>query len=247
VQRTTRRVALTEAGELLVRRARRAIAEVEAARAELASLAGVQGGHLTIGAMHTTGPVDVSLLLASFHAEHPGVDLTVREQSSDELAEMLRLDELDLAFLSVTERMESHGLVLHRLVTERLVALLPTDHPLAARRRVRLAELADGPFVGAREGARLRELLVTAARAVGFEPHIALESNDRQRIRSLVSRGFGVAILPRSDAEEPGAAVAVVTLIEPSLTRDVTLAWRAERRHSPAAAAFLDLTQRLFE
>jgi DNA-binding transcriptional LysR family regulator len=175
------------------------------------------------------------------------VDLTVREQSSDELAEMLRLDELDLAFLSVTERMESHGLVLHRLVTERLVALLPTDHPLAARRRVRLAELADGPFVGAREGARLRELLVTAARAVGFEPHIALESNDRQRIRSLVSRGFGVAILPRSDAEEPGAAVAVVTLIEPSLTRDVTLAWRAERRHSPAAAAFLDLTQRLFE
>jgi DNA-binding transcriptional LysR family regulator len=247
VERTTRRVALTEAGELLVARARRAIAEVEAGRAELGELAGVQAGHLTIGAITTTGPVDLSLLLASFHARHPAVDLTIREQSSDELAEMLRLDELDLAFLSVTERIKSHGLGLHRLVTEQLVVLLPTDHALAKRRRVRLAELADGPFVSFREGARLRELLVSAAREAGFEPHIALESIESGRIRGLVSRGLGVAIVPRSDADEPGAAVAVADLVEPSLPRDVTLAWRAERRHSPAAAAFLDLARRTFE
>jgi DNA-binding transcriptional LysR family regulator len=234
VERTTRHVALTEAGELLVARARRALAEVEAARAEIGELAGVQAGHLTIGAIGTTGPVDLSLLLASFHARYPGVGLTVLEQSSEELAEMLRRDELDLAFLSVTERVKSHDLGLHRLITEQLVALLPTDHELATRRRVRLAELADGPFVSFREGARLRELLVSAARDAGFEPHIVLESIDMRRIRGLVSRGLGVAIVPRSDTE-------------PSLTRDVTLAWRAERRHSPAAAAFLDLTQRTFE
>jgi DNA-binding transcriptional LysR family regulator len=247
VERTTRHVALTEAGELLVARARRALAEVEAARAEIGELAGVQAGHLTIGAIGTTGPVDLSLLLASFHARYPGVGLTVLEQSSEELAEMLRRDELDLAFLSVTERVKSHDLGLHRLITEQLVALLPTDHELATRRRVRLAELADGPFVSFREGARLRELLVSAARDAGFEPHIVLESIDMRRIRGLVSRGLGVAIVPRSDADEPGAAVAVAALTEPSLTRDVTLAWRAERRHSPAAAAFLDLTQRTFE
>jgi LysR family transcriptional regulator, transcription activator of glutamate synthase operon len=246
VQRTTRRVALTEAGELLVARARRALAEVEAARAELGRLAGVQAGRLTVGAMHTMGPVDLSLLLADFHARHPAVELTVREQSSEELAEMLRVDELELAFLSVTERVESHGLGLHQLVTEPLVALLPTDHRLAARRRVRLAELADEPFVGFREGARLRELLVSAAREAGFEPRIALESNDSRRIRSLVARGFGVAILPRSDADEAGAAIAVAAL-QPPLTRDITLAWRAERRHSPAAAAFLDLAQHTFQ
>jgi LysR family transcriptional activator of glutamate synthase operon len=244
VQRTTRRVALTEAGELLVARARRAIAEVEAGRAELGELAGVRAGHLTVGAITTLGPVDLSLLLASFHARHPAVDLTIREQSSEELAELLRLDELDLAFLSVTERVKAHDLGLHRLVTEPLVALLPTDHELAARRRVRLRELAAGPFVGYREGARLRELLVEAAREAGFEPHIALESIDSRRVRSLVSRGLGVAIVPRSDAHEPGAAVAVADLTEPELTRDITLAWRAGRRHSPAAAAFLELARR---
>jgi len=166
----------------------------------------VQAGHLTVGAMHTMGPVDLSLLLADFHARHPAVELTVREQSSEDLAEMLRVNELDLAFLSVTERVESHGLGLHQLVTEPLVALLPTDHRLGTRRRVRLAELADRRFIGFREGARLRELLVSAAREAGFEPRIALEPNDSRRIRSLVARGLGVAILPRSGADEAAAA-----------------------------------------
>jgi DNA-binding transcriptional LysR family regulator len=130
VERTTRRVALTDAGELLVARARRILSEVDAAHSELQGLRGLQTGHVTVGAMHTMGPVDVSLALAIFHERHPGVELTVREQSSEELAEMLRVDELDLAFLSVTERIESHGLGLQQLVCEELVVVLPTDHRL---------------------------------------------------------------------------------------------------------------------
>src|ERR1700730_14176624 len=110
VERTTRRVAMTEAGELLVARARRILAELNAAETEVQALRGVQVGHVSVGALHTMGPIDLSLVLAIFHQRHPGVELTVREQSSEELAEMVRVDELDLAFLSVTERIERHGL-----------------------------------------------------------------------------------------------------------------------------------------
>src|SRR5919206_4362757 len=66
VERTTRRVQLTEAGELLVARARRVLREIEAAQAELSRMAGVQTGHVTVGAIHTMMPVDLSLLLARF-------------------------------------------------------------------------------------------------------------------------------------------------------------------------------------
>jgi DNA-binding transcriptional LysR family regulator len=89
----------------------------------------------------------------------------------------------------------------------------------------------------------LRELLIAAGRQAGFEPRVTLESNESQRIRRLVSRGMGVAILPRSDAEGSGAEVSVAALTDPSLTRDITLAWREGRRHSPAAAEFLDLAR----
>jgi DNA-binding transcriptional LysR family regulator len=246
VQRTTRSVEITPAGELLIARARRVLAELADAEVELSRLRGVESGHVTVGAMHTMGPVDISRPLAIFHQRHPGVELTVREEPSEDLAEMLRVDELDLAFLSVTERIESHGLGLALLVSEELVAVLPREHRLAGRRRVRMAELADEQFISFRAGARLRELLVAAGRQAGFEPQIKLELNEPLRIRRLVARGMGVAILPRSDAEAPGGEVAVARLVAPALTRDITLAWRAGRRLSPAAGEFLELAKRIF-
>jgi LysR family transcriptional regulator, transcription activator of glutamate synthase operon len=246
VERTTRRVALTGAGELLVARARRILAEVEAAEAEIQALSGIHTGHVMIGAMHTMGPVDLSLALAIFHERHPGVQLTVCEQASEELAEMLRVDELDLAFLSVTERVESHELGLHQLVSEELVVILCREHPLAGRDRIPMAELKEEEFISWRAGARLRELLLAAGREAGFEPRVTLASNESHRIRRLVARGLGVAILPRSDAHSPGADVAVATLVEPSQTRDITVAWRERRQLAPAAAKFLELARTTF-
>jgi LysR family transcriptional regulator, transcription activator of glutamate synthase operon len=246
VERTTRRVAMTEAGELLVGRARRILSELNAAESELQGLRGIQTGHVSVGAMHTMGPVDVSLALAIFHERHPGVELTVREQSSEELAEMLRDDVLDLAFLSVTERIESHGLGLQLLLSEELVVILPPTHPLRQRPGVRMAELAGEQFISYREGARLRELLNHAAREAEFDPQVMLESNESRRIRRLVARGMGVAILPRSDAQGAGADVAVVALTDPALSRDITLAWRQGRRHTPAVIEFIELSRTLF-
>jgi LysR family transcriptional activator of glutamate synthase operon len=245
VERTTRQVALTSAGELLVVRARRILAELESISDEMESLRGVDTGHVTIGSMHTMGPIDLSLALAIFYERHPRVGLTVREASSEEMAEMLRIDELDLAFLSVTERVESHGLGLHQLLSEELVVLLPPGHPLAGQ-QVRMADLSQESFISFRPGARLRELLVAAGREAGFEPQVTVESNESRRIRRLVARGLGVAVLPRSDAEETSGDVAVASLIQPALRRDITLAWREGRRHPPAAAAFLKLALEVF-
>jgi DNA-binding transcriptional LysR family regulator len=247
VERTTRRVALTEAGELLVVRARRILAELEAAGDEMQALRGVDVGHVTIGAIRTLGPIDLSLALVAFHEAHPNVALTVREQDSEECAELLRKDELDLAFLSVTERVESRGLGLHQLLSEELMVLLPRGHALADRDGVRMADLAQEHFISFRQGARLRELLMSASHDAKFEPRVTLESNEAQRIRTLVSRGLGVAILPRSDAISPiGAEIAAAPLVDPPVRRDITLAWRADRRQAPATAAFLKLAREMY-
>jgi DNA-binding transcriptional LysR family regulator len=246
VQRTTRHVSLTEAGQLLVVRARRILAELESVHSELQALRGIDRGHVTIGAIHTMGPIDLSLVLAEFHARYPQVALSVREHTSEECAELLRIDEVDLAFLSVTERVESHELGLHQLISEELMVLMPVGHPLAGRDEVRMAELSHEQFISFRVGARLRELLFSAGRDAQFEPRVTLESNESYRIRTLVSRGLGVAILPQSDAVGQGAEVAIARLVAPALRRDITLAWRAGRRHSPAAQAFMELAREMF-
>jgi DNA-binding transcriptional LysR family regulator len=110
-----------------------------------------------------------------------------------------------------------------------------------------MSELAGEQFISYREGSRLRELLNRAAREAKFDPQVMLESNESRRIRRLVARGMGVAILPRSDSEgSVGVEIAVVNLDQPALTRDITLAWRQGRRHPPAVAEFIDLSRELF-
>jgi DNA-binding transcriptional LysR family regulator len=243
VDRTTRRVALTEAGEALTERARRILREVDAARAELGEMAGIRAGRVTIGAMQTLGPVDLPRLLADYHKRYPQVELTVREEASDTLAEMVRTDAVDLAVLSLTDRIEHEGLELHNLATEDSVVLLPATHRLAKRRKLRLAELAGEDFISFREGWAMRHLLTQACREAGFEPHVAFESNEPMRIRALVARALGVALLARSAAEGDDAGLRIVGLSGTSPARDVTLAWRAGRRLSPSARALLELAR----
>ena len=246
VERTTRAVRMTDAGRLLVARAGRIIAELDDARAELLALRGVETGHVFIGSMHTMGPIDVSLALGAFHERHPYVELTVHEESSGDLAEMLRTDQIDLAFLSVTERVERHELGLQQLIAEDLVVVLPPDHRFAGRRTIQMKSLRNERFITFRSGSRLRELLLSASAAAGFTPSIALESNESRRIRRLVSRGMGVALLPHSDATESGPDVAVLTPAGESLHRDISLAWREDRKLSPAAAAFRETALEIF-
>ena len=246
VERTTRRVALTEAGTTLVAGARRILAELDTTMGELREQAGVRGGHLAIGVTGTLGPVDVSRLVAAFHARHPGVELTVRERPSGELSAMLRHDEIDFAFLSVAARVGRPGLELRPLVEEELLVVLPAGHRLAGRARVKLAELAGERFVSFLEGTRLRELLVAGAREAGFEPRIAFESDQVRRIRDMVALGLGVTLLPGSDVSAEGdERLAVARVTDPTLRRDVTLAWRAGRRLAPAARAFRDMALQL--
>jgi len=242
VERTTRRVALTDAGVRLAERARRALSEIEAGQAELQELAGIRTGRVDIGAIQALGPIDLPLLLAAFHERHPGVELAVREEPSETLAAMVQEGILDLAFLSAGAHAAYDRLALRRLATEELVALLPATHRLASRKRLRIAALRNEQFIGYREGATIRQVLVSAADEAGFQPRFAFESNEVPRIRALVARGLGVAVLPRSEGHRTDA-ITVLPLRGPTLRRDVTLAWHAGRAHSPAAAAFLELAQ----
>lgn len=238
--RTSRRVLLTDAGERLLWRARRVIAEVDDAALELQQIGSLLSGRVTIGLTQTPGPINVVGLLARFHARYGALELAVVEDLSIELAEQLRRDQLDLGILSVTEPVQRRGLEAYHLATEPLVVIVANDHRLASRESVTIADLADEDFVASPVGATIREAVSRAAATAGFRPRIAFESREVGRIRAIVAGGLGVGILPRSDAVSPGPAVRIVGIEDSSLTHRLALFWRHGRRHSPAARALLD-------
>jgi LysR family transcriptional regulator, transcription activator of glutamate synthase operon len=240
--RTTRRVGMTEAGDRLVEHARQILRQIDLAGEDMAALAGLRAGRLTIGASRTVGSLDLSGLLAEFHRRHPEVDLAVREDLSVTLAAELRTDELDLAFITQPGPDGDDGLELREVSREPLVAIVAPAHPLARRRRLRVELLAGETLVAFRDGATIRSRLEQAAARAGYSPRVAFETNEVARMRAIVAAGLAVAVLPRSEARLPGPAVAAVAFEEPDFRHTVYVASRAGRRGSPAARAFIELT-----
>jgi DNA-binding transcriptional LysR family regulator len=247
VDRTTRRVRSTDAGDLLVARARRALAELDAARAELDDLAGMRSGRVVIGVTASPGPLDVAGVLRGFHTAHPGVELAVREELSTTLVEWLRSDVVDVAFITALPETDAPRFAWLPVATEKLVLAVPPSSALARRRRVGLDELADERFIAFRPGATIRRRVERAARALGVTPRVAFETNEVNRARAVVAAGLAVAVLPHSDATAPGPRVSVVALRDPALIHEVFVAWRAGRHHSPAARAFIESVEASLE
>jgi len=246
VDRTTRRVALTAAGQRLTVRARRVLAELDDARAELAELTGLTTGSVTVGVTQTPGPFDTVALLAGFHARYPGIELAMREQVSIALAEQLRADELDVAFLSLVEEDDLAGLAAVPLAAEELVVAVADGHRLAGRRRVAIGDLRDEQQVAFARAGTVQRGVRAAARAAGFEPRVAFETREVARARAIAAAGLAVAVLPRSDALRPGPAVRVIALAPPIHHR-ISIAWRRGKRHAPAAAMLIEQARALYD
>ena len=243
VDRTSRRVRMTAAGSALTERARRILAEVDEARAEARDERRLLTGRVLIGISQTPGPLDAAGLLRAFHDLHPGIELAVREGLSLDLAQRLREDDLDVAFVSAIDATLRDQLVFHPLARERLVLIVRSDHRLAGAKTTSVRRLAGERLVAFPRGATIRESVAQAARLAGFEPNVAFESNDVTRTRALVAQGLGVAVLPASDLVDAGPEVSVVSLRDRELVHEIFVAWRSARRLSPAAAAFLKLVR----
>ena len=240
-ERTSRRVAPTEAGLVIAARARRVLAELDGARQEVDELRGALRGRIWVGPLVPAGRVDVPGLLARFRAAHPGVEVGLREGVAADMLAFLAADELDAAFCLLAGD-PPDDLAVERLSEEEvIVAFAPDRAPPAPD--IGVADLDGHAIVTLRRGSAITTVLDGLFAAAGRTLHLALESGDPFLLRSLAARGFGTAILPRSLTELAGPPVAVRRL-RPAVELPVTLVWRRHRHLSPAARAFVEFVRR---
>ncbi|HEY1595319.1 MAG TPA: LysR substrate-binding domain-containing protein [Thermoleophilaceae bacterium] len=239
LSRTTRRVLVTEAGELALARAGRILADADALRAEIDELHGLLRGTLALGVIPAVGALDPAPLLARFRERHPAVDIRLIETTLADTLELLRADRLDLCFAFCLPDSAGEGVVGEKLFDDELALMVAPGHPLAKRRRVALASLADEPLIAPITGASLRLALEDALREAGTTLRVSYESNEASTVRELTAQGLGVSVLPRSYARRPGPELVAVP-IAPKLPRiPVSVLYRDGRRRPPAVEAFL--------
>jgi DNA-binding transcriptional LysR family regulator len=233
--RTTRRVVLTEAGTALLPVARRVLADVTTARDAIAAVTDLASGGVSIGTIQTLTVVDLPDELSVFRLRHPGVRIHVRDGKMPELFAAVAGGELDLSFVGVVGPLPD-GLTSFARWPEEHVVICAPGHRLARRRRVRLAELDDEPFVefaGSELQRRFRAEFATA----GLHQGVTCEVTHVPLLLDLVAAGLGVTILPRPLAQRSGLPHA--TLVEPTITREIHLIGRPPEPVNPAARALL--------
>ena len=240
-ERTSRRVAPTEAGRVIAARARRVLAELDGARQEVDELRGVLRGRIWIGALLPAGDVDVPGLLARFSQAHPGVEVGLREGVVADMLHYLANDELDAAFCLLAGDPPDDLGVQHLSHDEVVAAFAPDRAPPAPH--VDVADLARHAVVAPRHGSAITAMVDGLFAAAGRPLRLALESGDPFLLRSLASRGFATAILPRSLTALEGPAIEVRSL-HPAVHLPVVLAWRRRHTASPAARAFIEFVRR---
>jgi DNA-binding transcriptional LysR family regulator len=243
LRRTSRHVALTEPGEVLLAGARRVLAEAASVVDELQALRGLRSGRVAVGAMPPMPRLDVPSLIAAFHALHPAIGVRLDEDTAANALAMLRRGELDLSFAFLSPEEAGAELAGVLLLEEELVVAVAHDHRLAKRRRLEPAALRDETLVAFKSGSALRAAGDAALAAAGVAPRIAFESNELLTVRAIAALGLAVAILPRGFVDVPQADVVGIPLGSRPVRQPVSLLWRAGERLSPAATAFRDFVQ----
>jgi DNA-binding transcriptional LysR family regulator len=242
LRRTSRGVTLTPAGEDLLVRAERILAEAARARGEMDDHAGVVRGAVRVAAT-TADAMRVPEVLAAFRQEHPGVRLALRHASAPEVLALLRRGAVDLGVLALGNQ-PTEGLSVTPLGSEPLRAIAGPEDAFAAV-VVDIGDLRGRPFVLPEPGTALRETVMGACQRHGFSPVPLLEVSDPTTVRFLVNAGLGVSLVPVSWLHQPGPAVSIAALIEPTPRHALSLLAAGEL--SPAGRLLAERLQHAFE
>jgi DNA-binding transcriptional LysR family regulator len=199
-ERTRQKVTLTALGEIFLREAvailLRARQGVERARASAAG----KVGSLTIGFVDNALWGVLPSILRNFRVKYPSIDLKLLQMDRVAQIEALQSSSIDIAIMPAPAPAPSAGEIdTFLLMSAPLLAVMPKDHHLAGRARVALRDLASEPFVlfPARMRSRMREIIIDACSAAGFEPRVSQEAEQLHTLIVLVRAGLGVTIVPK--------------------------------------------------
>jgi DNA-binding transcriptional LysR family regulator len=238
LERTTRQVRLTNAGVVFLDHARRVLAEADRARESVLLAERGERGEIRLGLTGVTTWRLLPRMTRAYRERYPLVRLELHPAVFSGPQTSSLLDggiDVDILRAPVPPPLASRT-----LVEEELMAVLPEEHPLAARPAVALTDLAEENFVSypAQQGSFLRDTAMRACSSVGFWPRVAQEAKDTYTVVALVAAAVGVALLPESAEELQFEGVVFRPVTGADVRVPIALAWR-DGDPSPVLANFL--------
>jgi len=255
VDRGSRGVRLTDAGQALVEHAEVVLARLAAAEAELDAIAGIRGGRVRLASFPTAGASLLPPAVAIFSDRHPDVELTFVEQEPEEAAQMLRAAELEIAIVFEYGDVNQsefarlfEGIELHHLVDDPMYLALPREHPLARKPRVRLQDFADETWIQETDAhSWCGGFHAACCEAAGFDPKVGFQSDDYNVVQGLIAAGVGISLVPGLALTNVREDIAIRSLGRRAPARRIAAATLSGRYRSPAVEAMLEILTEVAE
>jgi LysR family hydrogen peroxide-inducible transcriptional activator len=234
-ERQARQVTLTDAGRSLHERAQQIVALVGDAKAEISDNG--QTGRIRVGAIPTIAPFFLPQILRDFRGEFPRATVVVEEETTGNLVHKLADGVIDLALL--VRPVEAKYLRLEDLLEEELLLVISADHPLRARRHIRLADIESLPFVLLNEAHCLTDNVLSFCRHQAIHPVSIEHTSQLATVQELVSLNHGISMIP-SMARVLDASDRRIyrSLHGAKPTRRIVMAWNPYRFQSRLLEAF---------
>lgn len=247
--RSRHHVRLTAAGEAYREDALRVLQLVDRAGERARRVAEGREGSLRLGFVPSAALDVVPVVFERFRRDYPTVELDLVAETTAQQLRALRQGRIDLALL-VGPVPDARGLALVELQTQGFAIVVPAAHPLAGRRRVRIAELAAEPFVAftAEESSGFAAAWLGACRDAGFSPRVVQQASQMQGILALAAGGLGVAIVPAALKRLRMEGVALLDIASSGTPPGYRLVFaHAQATENPAVAAFIASAKRALE
>lgn len=232
---------LTEAGKALLPRARRILAEIEAATR--IGGGGEETMSLSVGAIPTMAPYVLPTALKRVEEQWPECTLTIREDLTEHLLEAVAAGELDCAVMSSHEEREE--IESEVLGEEELVVVVPEDWPgKGGSGEISLGELKDKAAVSLEDVHCLGRQIEGFCTTRRVKPKVVCRTTQLQTVFEMVRLGVGVSIVPEMAVTGQGGRgkdrkdIRVLRVKQGKPKREIVVVWRRGRTRPPAAEAF---------
>jgi LysR family transcriptional activator of glutamate synthase operon len=228
------RVELTRSGRAFALASRLAQGALESGVARAQTAGDPDHGRFTFGFLRSLATVKAPQLLRGYQLDHPGTAVDLVQGAHTELVEQLHDGTVDVALSHI--RSCDGDLVAFEMFREPFVLVVPTQHRLAWRDRVRAYECRDVALIGLPPGIALRQSTDDLLREAGVKPRYVFSADEVATVRGLVAVGIGTAILPaREGGPLPGTNE--IPLV-PRAYRHLGLLVSSRRQQPPAVAQF---------
>jgi len=241
--RLGKKVALTQAGEILFEATREIMASITAAEQRIEDLKGLRGGKLVLGASFPIGIYFLPRVLAAFRKQYPAVDVTLDISLGERIVAKILANKLDLGLVS--HEVRDARLICKEFATDELIAIAPRNHRWASKKQIKPQELLEETFILAARGAGIRAVVEERLRDKGIVLENVLDFGNLEGVKRAVEAGLGVSIQSQSVVQREISAGSLAGVSVAGMDAKLTHFYvhRKDKHLSSAAKAFLALLQ----